>query len=308
MATYKGILSFATLFVPKKPKGSEEPKFSSALLFPANDPQVATLLAEVAAAKAATFPNGYTGTDECFGLYEHKITPDKEYHDPRFKGWYLLSSTAKQDDKPAVVDSNRQPIIDGNKACSGAMVYANVGISGYVKGKGGIGGWLNGIMVTDEPMPFGRLDGKPSVEQMFADAGATSASPPASPAPAPAASPAQYVMTAKANGATREAFLSNPAWSDELLIAEGYMLPPVVAAPAAPAPAAPAPAPAAPAPAPAPAAPAPAPAPAAPQYVMTAKANGATREAFLSNPAWSDALLIAEGYMLPPNGVAPSFA
>jgi hypothetical protein len=42
--------------------------------------------------------------------------------------------------------------------------------------------------------------------------------------------------------------------------------------------------------------------------VMTDKANGATRETFLVNPAWSDALLIAEGYMLPPNGVAPSFA
>jgi hypothetical protein len=42
--------------------------------------------------------------------------------------------------------------------------------------------------------------------------------------------------------------------------------------------------------------------------VMTALANGMTREAFLADPAWSDALLIQHGYMLPPNGVAPSFA
>jgi len=42
-----------------------------------------------------------------------------------------------------------------------------------------------------------------------------------------------------------------------------------------------------------------APPPAAPAHVMTAKANGATYEQFKQNPAWTDALLISEGYMLP---------
>lgn len=65
-----------------------------------------------------------------------------------------------------------------------------------------------------------------------------------------------------------------------------------------------APAPAAPN-APAPAAPGP-PVP-TPQYVMTAKAQF-TRDQYLATPGWTDELLISEGLMLPPNGVAPSFA
>jgi hypothetical protein len=32
-------------------------------------------------------------------------------------------------------------------------------------------------------------------------------------------------MTAKAGGATYEQFKSNPQWTDELLIAQGFMLP-----------------------------------------------------------------------------------
>lgn len=42
------------------------------------------------------------------------------------------------------------------------------------------------------------------------------------------------------------------------------------------------------------------------KYQMTAKANGATRDQLIEK-GWSDEQLIAEGLMLPPNGVTPSF-
>lgn len=235
MATYKGILSFPTLFTPKVAKGGTEPKFSCVILMPANDPQVAGIQAEIAAAKANTFPSGYTGADECFGLYDEKYA-GKEYYDPRFAGWYALSCSAKQDDKPDVVDMSHQPLVDGNKACSGAVAYINMNISGYVKGKGGIGGWLNGVMVTDEDMPFGRLDGRPSVEQMFAGVGqapvtaqtpAAPSTPPAAPSTPPAAPVAPaLVATEKANGATVEAMLAWEGWTEELLIQHGYVIKP----------------------------------------------------------------------------------
>lgn len=42
--------------------------------------------------------------------------------------------------------------------------------------------------------------------------------------PVPPAAPAGPVMTAKANGMTYELFKADPAWTDELLRSEGYML------------------------------------------------------------------------------------
>lgn len=237
MATYKGILSFPTLFTPKLAKGASEPKYSAVILLAPNDPQIPQIQAEVDAAKVNAFPSGYTGSDECFGPYDTRFA-GKDYYDPRFSGWYVLSMSAKADDKPAVVDTNLHPIIDANKACAGAVVHVSCGISGYTKGKGGIGGWLNGVMIADEEMPFGRLDGKPSVDQMFASVGgnpATGGHMPSTPTPPPAPStptappppPAapQFIMTDLAQGMSREQW-NQAGWSDELLIEHGYMVRP----------------------------------------------------------------------------------
>ena len=172
----KGIISFPTLFTPKVAKGATDPKYSCTVLLPPNDPQIAALQAEVDAAKLNTFPSGYTGQDECFAPYDVKYA-GKDYYDPRFSGWYLFSCSAKQDDRPSVVDTNYTPIIDPGAVYSGMVAYVNANISGYVKGKGGIGGWLNGVMLTAEEPPMGRLDNKPSVEQMFAGVQGGAAAP-----------------------------------------------------------------------------------------------------------------------------------
>lgn len=255
MPTIKGILSFPTLFQPKPVKDAQgnptgDAKFSATLLLPPTDPQLAALQAEVEQAKANTFPSGFPAKgDLCLVPYDTKYA-GKDYYDPRFTGWYVFSCTAKADDKPAVVDMQHQPIVDSSVVCSGAVVWLNAGISGYTKGTGGVGGWLNGIMATGELSEYGRLDGKPSVDQMFAgvgDAPAAAPQAPVTPAPQapvaatppptapaaptppvpPAAPPAapQYQMTAAANGATREQ-MHAAGWTDETLIAHGMMLPP----------------------------------------------------------------------------------
>jgi hypothetical protein len=265
----KGILSFPTLFTPKVAKGATDPKYSVTVLLPPNDPQINAIHAEVEAGKLNTFPSGYTGQDECFGPYDTKYA-GKDYYDPRFSGWFIFSCTAKQEDKPSVVDVNYNQIIDPGQVFSGMVGYVNAGISGYTKGKGGIGGWLNGVMITAEEPPMGRLDNKPSVEQMFAGVpgGAQQQAAPVAPAPAaPTAAPAQAA----------------PA--------------PVAPAPAAPtaAPVQAAPAPMAPPAAPAPATPAP--------LQMTAKANGVTLEQYLATPGWTEDMLIEQGL-----AIRPSFA
>lgn len=301
MATIKGVLSFPALFQAKVAKGATDAKFGCTVLLAPGDPQIATIQAEVEAAKANSFPSGYTGADECFGPYDTKYA-GKEYYDPRFSGWYVFSCSAKEDDRPAVVDMSRMPVVDPAKVYSGMVAYVSAGISGYTKGKGGIGGWLNGVMITDEEAPMGRLDGKPSVDQMFSQVPGGDGSAPA-PAPTPAVppvpnaapQPAKLQMTAKANGVTLEAYLATPGWTEEMLIEQG------LAERVAPQPAAPAPAPTPAAPVP-PVPPTP-PAPAAPATLtMTAAANGMTYQQYV-DAGWSDDQMIQAGV-----AIKPSFA
>lgn len=260
MSTIKGILNFPTLFTPKAAKGSTDKKFGVGVLLQANDPQVAPLLAEVAASKLDGCPSGYTGTDCCFDLYENKIPPSKAYHDPRFIGWYLFTCTSKEADRPSVVDMSRMPIVDPGAVYGGMVGYVSAGISYYPKGTGGIGGWLNGVLLTDEEPPMGRLDNRPSVEQMFANVPGGTApqqmAPPQQAAPIPPApgyqgviaahelpktapvpptppaapqapvAPVALVMTAKAAGVTYEQYMATPGWTDELLIAQGLAIKP----------------------------------------------------------------------------------
>lgn len=235
MLTVKGILSFANLFQARQLKdaagnGTGDPKFGMALLLAPNDPQVAMIQATVAQATKDTFPSGMGNkSDVCFSLYDEKYR-GKDYYDPRFSGYWVLNATAKESDRPAVVTQTMQKIIDPGAVYSGMVVYASVNIGGYTKGTGGIGCWINGVMVTDEEPPFGRLDNKPSVEQMFAKVlGGTAAAPvstppappaPLAPPPAPPAAPVRR-MTAKAE-TTYEAYIA-AGWTDSLLIQHGYM-------------------------------------------------------------------------------------
>jgi len=241
MSTFNGIISFPTLFTPQTPKGATEAKFSAALLIPPGDPQIALIQAEVEAAKLNTFPSGFpANADLCFGPYDVKYQ-GKDYYDPRFTGWFVLTTTAKADDRPTVVDVNMQKIIDPGAVRPGTVGWLSCGISGYVKGTGGVGGWLNGFMSTGEPNPqFGFLDNKPTAEQMFGNVAATASqtmvapqTAPAAPAPnAPPVAPApnappQYVMTEKAAGHTRDQLLANgQGWTDELLLSQGMMIDP----------------------------------------------------------------------------------
>lgn len=245
----KGIISFPTLFTPKVAKGATDPKYSVTVLLQPNDPQIAAIQAEVDAAKANGFPSGYTGQDECFGPYDTKYA-GKDYYDPRFTGWYVFSCSAKADDRPSVVDLAYTPVIDPGAVYSGMVAYVNANISAYTKGKGGIGGWLNGVMLTVEEPPMGRLDNKPSVEQMFAGVQGGAApvqpapgmapgaavnnavapapmSPPTPVTPAPVApAPVALQMTAAANGVTLEQYLATPGWTEQMLIDQGLAIRP----------------------------------------------------------------------------------
>lgn len=267
--TYKGILSFPKVFTPSIAKGATEPKYGLQLLFPPGDPELTRIWNDFQIALKETYPSGVLprGADVCLMNYKEKFE-GKDYYDPRLADWYVFSCSAKAEDKPVVVDMNRQPILDPGLVCSGMLAWVSAGISGYSKGTGGVGGWLNGVMATGEMGQLGRLDNKPSVDQMFA--GVTGGAPVGGPPAAPGAAPA---------------YAAAPAPTP------GYSAPPAAPAmPSAPVPPAP------------PAAPVPA---AAPAKVMTAKANGATYESFITN-GWTDVMLVEHGYMTI-GGITPSF-
>jgi hypothetical protein len=225
MTVIKGVLSFPSIFSPKIAKGSEEAKYSAVILIPPNDKQLPSIIADIERAKIASFPNGYTGSDICLSLYEVKYL-GKEYYDPRFDGWHVISCSANSSQKPAVVDLDRKPIIDPSTVFSGMVVHVAVTIGGYTKGRGGVGAWLNGVLVTNETPPMGNLGRVQSVEQMFINVPLESDTidlPLPVPNPQKAKEP-RYKMTEKAQGFTYEQYKANPDWTDELLISSGKMI------------------------------------------------------------------------------------
>ena len=251
----KGILSFPKLFKAESNSPAMAPRFGVVVLLEPNDPQVAQIQQAIHTAKLNHWPNGqFPAVRECLVPYDEAFA-GKDYYDSQFSGWWTLSANTAADNPPAVVGMDRQPLMDATKVFSGCVAYVNVGIAVYTTGSVGVGAFLNGVMVTDEEPPRGRLDGKPSVDQMFsgvqghmpapAPAPAPAAAPvapapapspapaapapapapaPAAPAPAPAPAPAGRQMTAAAT-ATYEAYKA-AGWSDEALIQNGLMLPP----------------------------------------------------------------------------------
>lgn len=227
---FKGILSFPVITanaLANKKKADPGAKYGLTLIFLPGDAQIEEIKRIVDTEIADGYPNGMPGAAKvCFSLYDERYK-DKDYYDPRFAGSYVLSCSAPEGSfspQQHVIDSNMQPIMDPAQVYAGAVAWVNVGISKYSKGTGGIGCWLNGVLITDEEPPMGRLDNKPTVEQMFSSVAATPTTPRAvTPPPAPATPPLapSLVMTPKANGATYDQFISR-GWTDTMLIEQGY--------------------------------------------------------------------------------------
>lgn len=246
---FKGILSFPILTpqaLANKQARDSDAKYGVSVIFLPGDPQIEQLKAIINEAIANGYPNGFPASAKtCFKSYDDAykgrgIPVCDRWYDPRFSGAYVLSTSAPTTQKPDLVDQNFQPIIDPSEVYAGAVGWVNCGISKYTKGTGGIGGWLNGVMILNEEPPMGRLDNKPSVEQMFAGVGnasvasAPQSNPPVASVPQsntpvappmpPVAQP-EFTMTPKANGATRDQFHAQ-GWTDVMLIEQGYMAAP----------------------------------------------------------------------------------
>lgn len=230
----KGIISYPHLFNARAIQPGDEPKYSVSVLLKKGDPQIATIQALIEQEKANGWPSGFPANGKVFlkdGAVAH---PDN----PAVHEYMIVSGNARQDSKPAVVDMNTQPVVDPSQVYAGAICWVAFNSFTYNQAVNkGVSCGLNAVMITGEEGELGRLDGRPTVESMFADvtgtpAPATTEASTAAPIPAPNAPDApaptpQYVMTEKAGGLTRDQLLaSGKGWTDELLIAQGLMLPP----------------------------------------------------------------------------------
>ena len=225
----KGILSYPHLNQARSVNPGDAPKFGCSVLILKTDPQVAQIQSIIEQEKANGWPSGFPTNGKTFMKDCAVAFPDQ----PDVHGYMVISGNANADSKPQVVDANLQPVIDPSLACAGSVCW--IAFNSFVYNQPvnkGVGAGLNGVMITGEMGVLGRLDGKPSLETMFAgvnDGATTTAAPqqvapsPASPPPAPNAEP-QYIMTAKAAGNTRQQLLDNgQGWTDELLLSQDMM-------------------------------------------------------------------------------------
>ncbi len=237
----KAILSFPHLFQPRAIQQGDDPKYSCSGLIRKDDPALGAVQQAIETEKQNGFPSGFPGNGKVC-LQDGAVKyPD----DTRMHGFMILTSTAKADQKPPVVDANLQPVMDPALAYPGAVAWMVVNTFSYSQPTSkGVSCGLNGIMLTGEEGELGRLDNKPTVEQMFAGLGGAPAATPAATAPAtiPGAAPNQvpaaptpaapapaapqtptYTMTAAAGTFTREQYHAQ-GWTDEMLLQQGMMI------------------------------------------------------------------------------------
>src|SRR5210317_937405 len=229
----KGIARYAHLIKPSAPKGSDKLKYSVQLLVHKSDTQCAEIQKAVDEMFQNKWPsNKPKNLHSCF-----KDLEIEEPGNPSLADYMTLKcATSAEFDRPILADESLEPIIDPSIQIDGQIVWVEVNIGAYEHPlNSGVAAYLQGTMVTSEKgaLPVDAITAKPSAKTLFGDVANVKPSvsspqdndlPPAPPAP-PVENKEQYQMTPKAEGRSREVFLDS-GWSDEMLIREGYMLPP----------------------------------------------------------------------------------
>ncbi len=150
--TGRARLSYVTLFVPRASEDGGDPKYSVAVLIPKSDKvTVAKINAAVEAAKQAGA--GLWGGKVPAGLKTPLRDGDTERDGDEYKGHWFLNASSKN--KPGVVDSNVQPVMDASEVYSGC--YGRVSINFYpfnAKGNRGVAAGLQNVQKLDDGEPL----------------------------------------------------------------------------------------------------------------------------------------------------------
>ena len=156
VVTGKVRLSYAHLFTPTAIDENSEKKYNVSLIIPKSDK--VTLAAINAAVDAAKIEN----VSKWGGKVPANLrTPLRDgdidrADDPAYAGCYFINASSKR--KPAVVDINKQEILDPAEVYSGCYGRAVLNFFGYATaGNKGIGCGLNAIQKVADGEPLGAV-------------------------------------------------------------------------------------------------------------------------------------------------------
>jgi hypothetical protein len=275
----KGVIRYPHLITPSSAKNSDTLSYSVQILIHKTDPQCAMITQVIDDLVRKKYPNeipeGFKYCWKDMGIKDPKNSVLKNYMS-------LVLSTKVGQPKPYILDENRQPIIDPetDSTAIGHIGWVVGGLETYTKGSVGIKMYLNLIMVTSEfgPIAVEHLISKANPDEMYNSAidMTKSLMPMTTPPTAPIGQPVAPPIIPAAQPV-----------APPIIPAAQPVAPPII-------------------PAAQPVAPPTVPGQTTIPYQMTELARGATREAYIQQ-GWTDEMLIAQGLMLPPNGVQPSF-
>lgn len=158
-------LSYARLFEPEAMKEGDPKKYSTSAIIPKSDKAtLAKIAAAIEAAKVVGKESKFGG--KMSGLKTPLRDGDEERaENDEYAGSMFLNANSNQ--RPGIVDINRNPIMDKDVVYSGCYGYLNLTFYPYnFNGTRGIAVGLNHFMKTKDGEP---LSGGISVDDAFSD-------------------------------------------------------------------------------------------------------------------------------------------
>ncbi len=167
-------LSYMQVFAPRLNKLREEEEFSAVLLIPkeptpgfCQDPlgTLKDIRETINRAAKAKFKEVPKKLETC--LLDGDTETDNE-GDPKHPGYWFISTRAKKDYPPILLDAARKPVIDAKEWVSGDWGNCKLSFYGYdFEGKKGVSTSLRAIQFTKKDTPFGTDQSFEAVSQEF---------------------------------------------------------------------------------------------------------------------------------------------
>jgi hypothetical protein len=159
IVTGKCRLSYVTAFQPRAQEEGKDPKYSVLLLIPKTDKAtIAKINAAVEEAKEAG--KAKWGGKVPAGLKLPLRDGDVERDEPEYEGHFFVNATSMQ--KPGVVDSELNPILDQSELYSGCYGRVSLNFFPFSKaGNRGVAAGLNNIQKLEDGEPLGGASSRP---------------------------------------------------------------------------------------------------------------------------------------------------
>lgn len=163
--TGKVRLSYAHIWEPSKAEGSEELKYSAALIIPKSDTVTIGKINKIVEALKADIKTKKGGKLPAKLKLPLRDGDEEKGDDPTYKDSYFINVSSKT--KPGVVDKNLNEIIDKEEVYSGCYAKVSINFFSFDKaGSIGISAGLNNIMKVADGE---QLSGRASAADDFAD-------------------------------------------------------------------------------------------------------------------------------------------